>query len=177
MGWSSRNKISRNGGETWTRTGIYKLDNHAKKWSEICYQSPTNKNVLFAGNFRSDDYGETWVKLRAVAQFIIIPLAKELYGSYKNNIVVSYDDGATWEVYITVKTPSEYINNPTQTTVWDIAYDGINNIFVLCIREFKCRAFLCKVQNRETTDITGNIVQTDLGKRFQLVAVDPDTPM
>ena len=179
-GWNGVREIrvSKDGGETWTKTGVYKLDNHAKRWSEKCYQSPTDKNVLFAGNFRSADYGATWEKMNgcSVVQTHNPYGSKELYGSYKNRIVVSYDSGATWQNYATVKTPGEYSKNPTQTVVWDIAYDGINDILYYVSGTASIGTYVCKVQNGNVTDITGNIVMTDLGKRFHLVSVDPRYP-
>ena len=179
-GWNGVREIrvSNDGGETWTKTGMYKLDNHAKRWSEKCYQSPTDKNVLFAGNFRSADYGQTWEKMNgcSVVQTHNPYGQKELYGSYKNRIVVSYDSGATWQNYITVKTPDEYSKTPTQTVVWDIAYDGINDILYYVSGIASIGTYVCKVQNGNVTDITGNVVMTDVGKRFHLVSVDPRYP-
>ena len=179
-GWNGVREIrvSHDGGETWTKTGKYKKENHAKRWSEKCYQSPTDKNVLFAGNFRSDDYGYTWEEMTncSVVQTHNPYGEKELYGSYKNEVVVSYDNGATWQKHTTVKTPAEYAKYPTQTVVWDIAYDGINDILYYVCGNASIGIYVCKVQNGKTTDITDNIIKTDVGKRFHLVSVDPRFP-
>ena len=179
-GWSGLREIrvSRDGGESWTKTGVYKLKNHKQRWSEKCYQSPTDKNVLFAGNFRSDDYGYTWEEMTgcSVVQTHNPYGKKELYGSYKNTVVVSYDSGVTWQTYTTVKTPDEYAENPSQTVVWDIAYDGVNDILYYVSGNASIGIYLCKVQKNTTIDITKNIVVTDLGKRFHLVSVDPRYP-
>lgn len=179
-GWAGVREIrvSRDGGETWVKTGVYKLDNHTKSWSEICYQSPNNPNILFAANFRSDDYGYTWEKMENVnAVYCHNPYGKkELYGSFENHIMVSYDDGATWEQYADVLVPETLSDAPETTEIWDIAIDGINNIVYYISGTDGGGKYFAKVQNGETTDLTDRRVTSDHGKRFTLVTVDPRYP-
>ena len=53
---------------------------------------------------------------------------KELYGAKGDKVVVSYDDGATWEVVTTVLIPKSLEKTPEKTEIWDVAYDGVNDI-------------------------------------------------
>ena len=171
-------RVSRDGGETWVKTGVYKLDNHAKKWSEKCYQSPTDPNVLFAANFRSDDYGYTWEKMENCnLVYTHNPYGKkELYGSWKDTLVVSYDNGVTWEKFVDVLVPEKLAETPEQTEIWDITVDGINNIVYYISGTYSTGQHFAKVQNGVTTDLTDRIVKTYYGERFQLCTVDPRYP-
>ncbi len=171
-------RVSRDGGETFVKTGVYKLDNHAKKWSERCYQSPNNPDVLFAANFRSDDYGYTWEKMADCdVVYTHNPYGKkELYGAKGDKVVVSYDDGATWEVAVKVLIPKSFTETPEKTEIWDVAYDGVNDILYYVSGINSGGEYFAKYENGVTTDLTDRIVTTYYGKRFQLVEVDPRYP-
>ena len=171
-------RVSRDGGETWVKTGVYKLDNHAKKWSEQCYQSPSDPNVLFAANFRSDDYGYTWEKMENCnLVYTHNPYGKkELYGSWEDTIIVSYDNGATWEKFADAIVPEKLAETPEKTEIWDIAVDGINNIVYYISGTNSTGVHFVKIQNGVSTDITDRIVVTEYGERFQTCTVDPRYP-
>ncbi len=171
-------RVSRDGGDTFVKTGVYKFDNHAKKWSERCYQSANNPDVLFAANFRSDDYGYTWEKMEDCdVVYTHNPYGKkELYGAKNDKVVVSYDDGATWEVATTVLIPKSFAETPEKTEIWDVAYDGVNDIIYYVSGINSGGEYFAKYQNGVTTDLTDRIVTTYYGKRFQLVEVDPRYP-
>ena len=177
-GWGgvSELRVSRDGGENWTNTGVYILDNHRKKWAEICYQSPTNPEVLFAANYRSDDYGYTWEKMEVDAVYTHNPYGeKELYAGKDQSIMVSYDDGATWKKYCDVKIPDDLAHTPEQTEIWDIAYDGIGNILYYVSGNGSSGKHFCKVENGVTTELTQRLnSDPELGISFQLCAVDPN---
>ena len=168
-------QVSRDAGETWTDTGCEVYGRGVCKWSEICYQSPTDPNVLFAADWRSDDYGYTWTKMKNVHSVNAHNFYgdKELYGTYYNKIMVSYDSGATWKEYAKVLS-DETVSN---TQIWDIAYDGINNIMYYVSGNRSGGRYFCKVQNGVTTDLTGNLNRDgENGVSIQLCAVDPNCP-
>lgn len=171
-------RISRDGGNTWVKTGVYKLENHAKKWSEKCYQSPKDPNILFAANYRSDDYGYTWEKMECVnVVYCHNPYGqKELYGSWQDKIMVSYDDGLSWQVFADALVPSSLAETPEKTEIWSIAVDGINQIVYYVSGTAGSGTYLVQVQAGVSTDITDRLVRTEFGSKFELVAVDPRYP-
>lgn len=176
--WGAERRIfmSYDAGETWTDTKVVVSENTNFKWSEMCYQSPTNKDVIFAGNFRSADKGVTWTELNGVDVVCCHnPYDKmELYGYDSNgNIKVSYDSGATWQLVAAAKMPAGI----TGGTINDMAYDGINKILYYISGTSSSRSFYkLTLSNGKTTDLTGNIVAGKFGTSVQLVAVDPVNP-
>lgn len=178
-GWGgvSEIRVSRDGGETWAKTGVYILENHRQKWAEICYQSPKDPQVLFAANYRSDDYGYSWEKMDVDAVYTHNPYGeKELYAGKDQYIMVSYDDGKTWREYCQVKIPETLAETPEKTSIWDMSYDGVNGIMYYISGNGVSGTDICKYQNGVTTELTNNRVQTENGKSFQLCAVDPRYP-
>ena len=152
-------------------------ENNRKKWSERCYQSPTDRNVLFAAQFRSAEYGETWEKMDIDAVYTHNPYGqKELYGGKVQYVMVSYDNGATWEKFCEVMIPKSCAENPETTEIWDITYDGINNILYYISGNGGTGQHFCKVQNGVTTELSQNRVIVDKGSNMQLCTVDPRYP-
>lgn len=176
--WGAERRIfmSYDAGETWTDTKTVVSKNTSYKWAEMCYQSPTDKNVIFAGNFRSADKGKTWTELNGVVVVCCHnPYGeKELYGYDDNaNIKVSYDDGATWQLVTTAKMPSGIRNGKIN----DMAYDGINNIIYYVSGTSASRSvYKYTLADGKTTDITGNLVSGKTKTAVQLVTVDPRNP-
>ena len=167
--------VSRDAGETWENSGCAVTGRGLCKWAEQCYQSPRNPQILFAADWRSTDYGYTWEKMCGVhAVNTHNPYGdKELYGSYYDKIVVSYDDGLTWAVYAEAVT-DETANN---TQIWDITYDGIGNTLYYVSGNAGSGKHFCKIQNGITTELTQNLNRhPELGVSFQLCAVDPNYP-
>ena len=142
----------------------------------MCYQSPNNPDVIFAGNFRSDDKGVTWAELQGVDVVCCHnPYDNmELYGyDTSGNIKVSYDDGVTWQQVATAKMPAGI----TGGTINDMAYDGINNILYYVSGTSSSRSFYkLTLADGTTTDLTGNLVAGKFGVAVQLVAIDPVNP-
>lgn len=175
-GWAgvSEIRVSRDAGDTWTNTGIFITDNHRKKWSEFCYQSPTDSNVLFAANYRSDDFGYTWKKMDIDVVYTHNPYGrKELYGAYDNHIMVSYDNGETWQSYAEAAVPEACKENPELTEIWDMSYDGVNDILYYISGHWGSGTNFCKIQNGAQTDLTERLQKDKYGATFSLVAVDP----
>jgi photosystem II stability/assembly factor-like uncharacterized protein len=100
--WSGQRelKITFDGGKTITSTGLYFTQENISKGMESSYQSPTNPNVLFACDLRSEDGGHTWSKMDGcINVYTHNPKGEnELYGIDETGeyVVVSYDDGVTW---------------------------------------------------------------------------------
>lgn len=165
--------VSSDGGETWTYTGNKIEKNIEKKWTELGYQSPNNPDIVFLAYYRSEDRGDTWEELNGVnAVYCHNPYGKkELYGSDNKTIKVSYDDGETWQDYCTLL--EQTVVPQDQIEIWDIDYDGVNNILYYILGNSDSGEFLCKVQNGETT-----VLQkfSETGNRFQTLAVDPRYP-
>jgi len=176
--WGAERRIfmSYDAGETWTDTEVVVSKNTSYKWAEMCYQSPTNRDVIFAGNFRSDDKGVTWTELQGVDVVCCHnPYDNmELYGyDTSGNIKVSYDDGVTWQQVATAKMPAGI----TGGTINDMAYDGINNILYYVSGTSSSRSFYkLTLADGTTTDLTGNLVAGKFGVAVQLVAIDPVNP-
>ena len=176
--WGAERRIfmSYDAGETWTDTGVVVSENTSYKWAEMCYQSPKNPDVIFAGNYRSADKGKTWTDMDAVDVVCCHnPYDKmELYGyDVKGNIKVSYDDGATWQLVAVAKMPAGI----TGGTINDMAYDGINKAIYYVSGNSSSRSFYkLTLANGVTTDLTNNLVAGNFGVAIQLVAVDPVHP-
>ncbi len=176
--WSAERRIfmSYDAGETWTDTGVVVTKNTSYKWSEMCYQSPADKDVIFAGNFRSADKGLTWTELQGVDVVCCHNSydRMELYGyDVSGNIKVSYDDGETWQQIAAARMPAGITNG----TINDMAYDGINKILYYVSGNSSTRSFYkLTLLDGITTDLTNNVVSGEFGVAIQLVAIDPVHP-
>lgn len=176
--WNAEKRIfmSYDSGETWTDTGVVVSENTSYKWAEMCYQSPTDKNVIFAGNFRSADQGKTWADMNAVDVVCCHNHydKKELYGyDTSGNIKVSYDDGATWQLVTAAKMPAGI----TDGKISDMVYDGINKVIYYVSGNSSSRSFYkLTLTDGITKDLTKNLVAGNLGVAVQLVAIDPVNP-
>lgn len=180
--------VSRDAGETWTDTGIRHNRNSTKKWSEMVRQSPTDYNTFFASEYRSTDFGYTWEEMEVDAVYTHNPYGKkEIYGGKGNEIMVSYDNGATWEKYAEVPPAEEWrsqrnlqAHGTEGIEIWDMEYDGVNNIMYYVAGDYFTGRALYKVENGVTTQITDNMVYDpeDLlyPHNFQLVTLDPRYP-
>ncbi len=174
--WGAERRIfmSYDAGETWTDTGVVVSENTSYKWSEMCYQSPTNPDVLFAGNYRSADKGKTWTDMGAVDVVCAHnPYDKmELYGyDVKGNIKLSYDDGATWQQVAKAQMPV------AGGTINDLAYDGINKVIYYVSGTSSSRSvYKLTLTDGVTKNLTNNLVSGQFGVAMQLITVDPVHP-
>ena len=116
------------GGATWTDTGLSVSGvPGAAYYSSL--QSPRNPNVLFAAEYRSEDKGYTWEKMVGCASVFTFSYEgeKELYGANESgNIVVSYDDGKTWETLSDENWRGS--DRLQKQTILDLAYDWENDV-------------------------------------------------
>ena len=178
--------VSEDGGETWTDTGLY-LKNGTARWATSFWQSLNNPNILFAGEYYSTDRAKTWNEMDGCIGVLAINYYhnKEIYGTSGGGcIVVSYDDGKTWLPFAICKLDNETARSDVTTTwgsgvtIWDMEYDGINDILYYAVGHWASADCFAKIQDNEHTQLTQNILeQTTRGTvTYQLVAMDPNYP-
>ena len=162
-------RITRDGGETWEKTGIILSPIQQTEWKQSCFQSPNNSDIWFASCMRSTDAGYSWLKMNGCEAVLTYnPYGeKEIYGLNRNNIVVSYDDGETWNVFCRFSDGDD----DGMTALSDISYDGINNIMY-----FAGVVGFGKIQNGVVTYLTDNLKSSDCCGGSRVCAVDPRHP-
>lgn len=134
----------------------------------FCYQSATDKNVLFAGVLRSADKGETWQKMngcRGVLTHNTDPNGqKELYGVNENSIVVSYDEGETWKKVVELEfSPTSMGYN------WKKGY-------IYATKNDLGQVQRIDIKTNKITDIGKNVHKCASGTEIWDVEVDPVDP-
>lgn len=121
------------GGKTWTDTGLKaKYEESSTYYSSL--QSIADPNVLFAQEYYSKDKGYTWQEMNGCVAVYAYNYTgkKELYGANKEgNVVVSYDNGDTWEIV----TKNKFSSSSISEKIYDLSYDYINNYIYLIDRE------------------------------------------
>ena len=105
-GWGNPRelKVSRDGGTTWAVMRDAAGKPLVFVGPDVSFGDPTDKNVVFASNYRSADGGATWAAMAGCeAVLTASPTgARELYGKRTNkeveqtDLVVSRDRGVTW---------------------------------------------------------------------------------
>jgi len=179
-----RLKITFDGGKTVIDTGLNFTQENLRQSIESSYQSPTNPNVLFACDLRSDDGGHTWKKMDGcINVYAHNPKGqKELYGMDETALyaVVSYDEGVTW----TKVNKEPFLPNSRYDPlkIDDIAYDWKNDAIYVAAgwgylyrvsvktgeTEYVLNRFIEKYQNAPI-----NVIGT---YKITRVEVDPNDP-
>ena len=94
-GWNSEREITitRDGGKSWNKTGI-KFGGAASSMG-----APNDPNVIFVSDWRSADLGRTWQKMSDCSRVYTTDKSGALWGVSRDdrNIVVSRDNGASWQ--------------------------------------------------------------------------------
>lgn len=175
------------GGATWVDTGLSVAGvPGAAYYSSL--QSPTNPNVLFAAEYISKDKGYTWNKMEGCVSVFTFNYEgeKELYGANADgNIVVSYNDGTTWETLSNENWRGS--NRLEKQTILDLAYDYESNaayvVVQSLIRDYQDESKIYTIEEIYKYDITNNIsikmnipVDNSGTVRQKSVAVDPNAP-
>ena len=167
---------SHDGGKTWTDTGLKaKYEESSTYYSSL--QSLTNPNVLFAQEYYSKDKGYTWQEMNGCVAVYTYNYTgqKELYGTNKDgNVVVSYDNGDTWEIV----TKNKFSSSSISEKIYDLAYDHVNNYLYIVDRETYSwggieRVYKYDINNDKCTRID---VPRDTERgfmRIKSIAVDP----
>ena len=164
------------GGKTWTDTGLKaKYEESSTYYSSL--QSITDPNVLFAQEYYSKDKGYTWQEMNGCVAVYAYNYTgkKELYGANKEgNVVVSYDNGDTWEIV----TKNKFSSSSISEKIYDLSYDYINNYIYLIDRETYSWGGIERVYKYDiNTDTCTRIeVPRDSERgfvRLRTIAVDP----
>lgn len=138
---------------------IYRTEDGGKKWEKVgetttgyimahVIQSGTNPDVVFAGNQRSTDRGKTWSTMDEIAAVFAVKVGDEKIfakGSDGLTVMISTDEGATWETYVKVE------KNPDKdwdTIQYTIDYDYNNDILY-----YQQGGYFYKYQNGITTNL------------------------
>ena len=176
-----------NGGATWVDTGLAVTGvPGAAYYSSL--QSPNNPNVLFAAEYYSKDKGYTWNKMNGCVSVFTFNYEgeKELYGANGDgNIVVSYDDGDTWETLSNENWRGS--GRLQKQTILDLAYDHESNAAYISvqslIRDSQDETKIYTIEEIYKYDITNHIsrkmnipVDSRGTVRQKSVAVDPNAP-
>ncbi len=164
------------GGKTWTDTGLKaKYEESSTYYSSL--QSITDPNVLFAQEYYSKDKGYTWQEMNGCVAVYTYNYTgkKELYGANKDgHVVVSYDNGDTWELV----TKNKFSSSSISEKIYDLAYDHVNNYMYIIDRETYSwggieRIYKYDINNDKCTRID---VPRDTERgfmRIRSIAVDP----
>lgn len=152
--------MSFNGGNTWTGKGVI------NEGIDIAYGDPVDENILFYGNHRSTDKGQSWhsmVNCDGVCTSNPEEL-RELYGVEGNSAVKSFNKGLTWDIIATF-----------EHKVRDVAYDHHRKIVYVALGE---GGFWLVNNEGEITDLTPIIPKDQYNSAFrpQSVTVDPVKP-
>ena len=164
------------GGKTWTDTGLKaKYEESSTFYSSL--QSITNPNVLFAQEYYSKDNGYTWQEMDGCVGVYAYNYTgqKELYGANKEgNVVVSYNNGDTWEIV----TKDKFRSNSLSEKIYDLAYDHVNNYIYAIVRQTYSWGGIERVYKYEIN--TGKCTEMEVPRdtergfmRIKTIDVDP----
>ena len=107
---------TKDGGKTVIRTG------HEVKGIRVGYAAVGKENICFMGEWRTDDYCETWTKMDGCTGVLEHdPETGRLFGANGYTVVYSDDDGVTWNKIAVVG-----------NDVSDIAYNSKSKILYVC---------------------------------------------
>ena len=187
-GWNGGTlTYTHDGGATWTDTGLSVTGvPGAAYYSSL--QSPNNPNVLFAAEYYSKDKGYTWNKMNGCVSVFTFNYEgeKELYGANADgNIVVSYDDGDTWEAVSNENWRGS--SRLQKQTILDLAYDYEGNAAYASIQSLimdsQDSSKIYSIEEIYKYDITNHVskkmnipIDSRGTVRQKSVAVDPNAP-
>ncbi|UYZ62500.1 RICIN domain-containing protein [Hymenobacter weizhouensis] len=154
-------RISRDGGTTWTNTGIILGDRRNKP--NVSFGDPTDTNVLFAFDHRSADGGLTWTKMTGCDAVFTASAGtgRALYGRNGKDLVRSTTKGASWQVLFT------FAND-----IQDVAYDHVRN-YVYVVEADRLHRWNGSALTTLNTPVDPDPVAYH---RIRTVAVDPVDP-
>jgi len=154
----------------------------------VGYQSYNNRNVLFCGDLRSDDLGQTWHRMQNVTGVYAHDSTDgTLYGvnDAERKIVFSRDDGKTWQTLVSATDLNPWWD---QMYISDLAVDGKNK-FVYAATDWS-KLYKINISDKSVKELTQNIplglqkegmpdgeqITSYSPRRITTVAVDPNYP-
>jgi photosystem II stability/assembly factor-like uncharacterized protein len=165
-GWGDPRKlrVSHDAGKTWSTATDAAGKEIVFTGFDVGYSDPTNPDVCFASNWRSDDRGRTWRPMDGCdGVFTSNPAGgRELFGRSGTSVVRSADHGATWQPVAELPDKAGKIN--------DVAYDHERDrLYVVSGNKLHVHAAGRWATIDTPKDQRGN-------SRLESVAVDPQDP-
>lgn len=192
-GWYTPRSInvSRDGGKTWTDTGL-PLKNGTARRATSFWGSVTEPKTIFVGEYVSRDNADSWTEMTGCEMVMAQNYYhnKEIYGLNKIDdveyIVVSFDCGRNWLPFAVTLLDDEMARG-AETTIytsgsgmhtWDIEYDGVNDkLYYLPGTIYTAKNLMC-IENNVQKQLGQNVQKQELGNggTYQLIALDPRYP-
>ena len=163
--------ISFDGGKSFQDTGKV-ISERISNPDVSSYQSVNDKNVFFAGDYRSGDGGKSWEKMKGCLQvYSHNPKGShELYGCEEGAgyVVVSYDEGKSWSRV-----------NKSEIPIYDKGY--LNEIQpdvengLLYVAADRKKLYTVELSTGEVHDLTGTLPRDQMGSVYvNGIAVDAE---
>ncbi len=152
-------RISDNNGEYFNPTAISCESN------AYFYSDPSNKNIVFAANLRSDDGGQSW-KTMSGCDYVLThnPVSpNELFGVSGTSIVVSYDKGNKWHRLVNVG-----------VDIYDLSYDYLQSALYVAVGNKLVKYY---IKDEKLEDCISSAFSNQFGENVvTLVECDPLYP-
>lgn len=161
--------ISFDGGKTFQDTGRV-ISNRISNPDVSSYQSYNDRDVFFAGDYRSGNGGKSWEKMEGCLQvYAHYPEGKhELYGCEEGAgyVLKSYDEGKSWQ-----RVNKEEIPIYDQGYLNEIQIDAKNGL--LYVAADRKKLYTVALSTGEVRDLTDTLPKDQMGSVFvNGIAVD-----
>lgn len=152
-------RISDNNGEYFNPTAI------SCKGNPHFYSEPSNKNIIFASNLRSDDGGQSWNAMNG-CDYVLThnPVSpNELFGVNGTSIVVSYDKGNKWHRLVGIG-----------ADIFDLSYDYLQSALYIAVGD---KLVKYHIKDQRLEDCISSAFSNQFGENIvTLVECDPLYP-
>ena len=149
-------RISDNSGDYFNPTAV-SCEN-----STYFYSDPSNKNIVFASNLRSEDGGQNWNTMSG-CDYVLThnPVSpNELFGVKGTSIVVSYDKGNKWHRLVNVG-----------ADIFDLSYDYLQSALYVAVGDKLVKYY---IKEERLEDCISTAFSNQFGENIiTLVECDP----